>query len=268
MIEVRGVIHNHSNYSYDGMNSIEEISVALQKSGKQFICMTEHTDYFNPAKMETFIKECERFSTHNVLIIPGLEVTCTDRSHIMGLGLKTFIPGDDQDIVVNNIHQDGGIAVLSHPLKHGIARIPNGINFIEIWNGKCAGRVLPDFKMLKFFKKLLINNQRLKGLAGLDMHHVSQMANLDIVMQLPKLNKKEVLKAIQSGQYWMELGIFTFKPNGRWPYWQWSLAHLLSGLVRIRDRLRGLQGWKIFKLLEQISKRLVGQGRFKDHDRS
>ena len=41
-----GIIHIHSNLSYDGRQSLEEIALFARKRGYCFVGMTEHSDTF------------------------------------------------------------------------------------------------------------------------------------------------------------------------------------------------------------------------------
>jgi len=223
--------------------------------------MTGYTDLFQPERMDQFIKECNDCSDDTILLIPGLEITCSNGRHIMGIGLEKFVGADIPEHVVEEIEEAGGTAALSHPLKHGTSEVPKNLEFMEIWNGKCAGQVLPDFKVLSFFRKNQKNNPDMKCVAGLDLHKTADMVNLDIVMDLPCLGQAEFLRSMRKGAYRLQLGVFTFWPRGEWPYSQRLLAFVLRCIVRLRDSLRGFEGIKAPTSLEALIKRLVGQNK-------
>ncbi len=86
-----GLIHVHSEYSYDGTLSLEEL-VSLCKEGEdRFVILTEHADDFYDSKMDMLVDECKKLSTKDFILIPGLEFNC-EGMHILAIGIEKFIP--------------------------------------------------------------------------------------------------------------------------------------------------------------------------------
>jgi hypothetical protein len=73
-MEVKGILHCHSTYSYDAELSLTELKELFQKNGVQFVCMTEHTDELTKEQAMEFVMECEKFSDSSFIFIPGFEV--------------------------------------------------------------------------------------------------------------------------------------------------------------------------------------------------
>ena len=69
---LRGIVHVHSNYSYDGHNSLEEIARYARTRGYHFVGMTEHSDTFDRSRMRDYVQDCARMSTSECLLIPGI----------------------------------------------------------------------------------------------------------------------------------------------------------------------------------------------------
>ena len=57
-----GILHVHSNLSYDGQNTLAEIASLAKSRGYQFVGMSEHSDTFDPQKMAYLVNECRRLS--------------------------------------------------------------------------------------------------------------------------------------------------------------------------------------------------------------
>ena len=90
MKDLKGIIHVHSNYSYDGQHSIDEIAQFGRKRGYSFIGMTEHSDTLDEEKVALYVEECRRVSSPDCLIIPGIEFSCDNNLHLIGLGVRTL----------------------------------------------------------------------------------------------------------------------------------------------------------------------------------
>ncbi len=71
-----------------------------------------------PEYMQTLWREARRaWQTYQMLLIPGAELTNNSAGyHILGIDLKDYIdPSQSVEAIVEQIHQQGGIAVAPHP---------------------------------------------------------------------------------------------------------------------------------------------------------
>ena len=68
----KGLLHFHSNFSYDGHNSIQEIAKWRKTEKIDFIILTEHDNDFDNQKFENYVNECEKHSK-NIILVPGIE---------------------------------------------------------------------------------------------------------------------------------------------------------------------------------------------------
>ena len=93
MRELKGYVHIHSHYSYDGVDSIEKIARFFRKKGYRFVCLTEHADDFSNDKMDSFVNECRRCSDPDLLVIPGLEYRCNNLVHLLAIGVDQYHEG-------------------------------------------------------------------------------------------------------------------------------------------------------------------------------
>jgi len=105
---VVGAYHIHSTRS-DGTGTPDAIALAASRAGLQFIILTDHGDGTRPPDPPAY--------RHGVLVIDAVEVN-TREGHVVALGLNTASPyplaGPAQD-VIEDIHRQGGVAILAHP---------------------------------------------------------------------------------------------------------------------------------------------------------
>ena len=120
VMTLKGIIHVHSNLSYDGQHSLEEIAQYAKKCGYGFVGMTEHSDTFDNDKMSDFVNECRRLSNSELLVIPGVEFTCENKLHLLGLGIEHFTDVKDPISVARFIRAQGGLAIVSHPVRYNL----------------------------------------------------------------------------------------------------------------------------------------------------
>jgi hypothetical protein len=104
-----GNLHMHTTCS-DGSNSYEEMVQASLDKGLTFLAVTDH--WFCPETIAKCIAETR------LVCFPGQEVT--ENIHILAIGIHE---GIDNTItlkeVVQRIHEQGGIAIASHPYRSG-----------------------------------------------------------------------------------------------------------------------------------------------------
>src|SRR5206468_2984299 len=94
-----GILHVHSNLSYDGQNTLAEIAALAKLRGYRFVGMSEHSDTFEPQRMAYLVDECRRLSDASLLMIPGLEFTCDNRLHLLALGIDRYTDVRDPTLV-------------------------------------------------------------------------------------------------------------------------------------------------------------------------
>ncbi|RRJ28861.1 PHP domain-containing protein [Halocatena pleomorpha] len=76
-------------------------------------------------------------------VIPGVEVT-TSQGHLLALGVKTPPAPDDPLPVIERVHEQGGVAVLSHPFDRlreayttDLDAIAAAVDAVEATNSRC-----------------------------------------------------------------------------------------------------------------------------------
>lgn len=102
-------LHIHSDYSSDGILSLEQIVAGCRAAGLQGCALCDH----------------ERVLTDKVdlpddfLLIPGVEIA-TQYGHLLGLFVSRPIETTDFEQAAAAIHAQGGLTVMAHPFAHNI----------------------------------------------------------------------------------------------------------------------------------------------------
>jgi len=201
---VSGISHIHTDFSYDGESSLEEVAKLAKKKGHSFLLLTEHNDDFNDGKMERFVAECEQLSTGEFIIIPGLEINCDFGRHLLGIGVRRYIPMAGPDEVIGQIRQSGGLAVFPHPGLYQFRpflKSVNNLNGIEVWNNRYDGKYAPNLRSLELLKDLRIKNPGIFAYAGLDLHSTSKFDCLCLKIELAELTETEILSSLKAGEF-------------------------------------------------------------------
>src|SRR5208337_3624777 len=108
---VKGVIHCHTNLSYDSRINLPDLCVSLKSEGFGFIALTEHTHGLTDQDYIEFVHECKKLSTDTFVVLPGLEILCHDGTEIAGVGILKFITERVPDRAIAAIRSQGGLSI-------------------------------------------------------------------------------------------------------------------------------------------------------------
>src|SRR4030067_2805075 len=204
MKRFKGIIHVHSNYSHDGQHSLEEIVQFGTRCGYNFIGMSEHSDTLNEEKMTEYVKECQKVSSSHCLIIPGIEFTCENNLHIVGLGVQHYTEAKNPFKVTEFIQKQGGLAIIAHPTRYNYkirADLAIMVDGIEIWNSVYDGRFVPNDKSLNLVKEIKNNNKTILAFGGQDLHRINGNCKVETTLSCDKLNNFAILQALKEGKF-------------------------------------------------------------------
>ncbi|MBL7073637.1 PHP domain-containing protein [candidate division KSB1 bacterium] len=163
-------LHCHSNFSFDCNTKIEDLIKNAIKVGLSGIAITDHDT------IEGVI-ETQKLGAP-IKIIPGIEKTLDDGSHIIGLFVKKEIKSKCLFEVISEIRGQGGRVIIPHPFKEytGLFRsemkrteefkqyVLTLVDGIEIYNAKYS------FSNNQLMKGIVLPN-RLPRLAVSDSHY-------------------------------------------------------------------------------------------------
>jgi predicted metal-dependent phosphoesterase TrpH len=187
-MKIKGLLHVHSNNSFDGETPIKKLAKLAHKQNFSFICLTDHLE--KQSNISKIRKECKENSDSQLKIIPGIEVEYKD-SHILSINFldKRLLTKTSLDTynLVNSKPQS--LAILAHPNKKRQLR---GFKHVEVWNAKHHGSLAPKSSL---FIKNNIN------FCGLDLHKETHFGKNWIEMKVSKLNEKEIIRKLKKGDF-------------------------------------------------------------------
>lgn len=207
-MEVKGILHCHSNYSYDAKLSLRELKELFQKNGVQFVCMTEHTDELTDERAMAFIGECEALSDETFLFIPGFEVpyrVLEEHAHVLMIGMRSFYERYASTIeVLKPWTQEASFVVLAHPVRN-MFKVDDGlleeIDALEVWNQQYEGKRVPRTRSLKLLEKLREKKPLLIATGGVDFHRKEHFGTPLVSLVVEALTEASIIEKLQTGAF-------------------------------------------------------------------
>lgn len=130
--------HVHTEYSSDGMVSLEKVADICRKKRLEGIAVTDHNTIEGALKLKEIVKD-------DIVIIIGEEIK-TREGEITGLFLKRHIPsGLLPEDSIDRIKQQGGLVSIPHPFcrhrrsklsRDTLMRIIEKVDAIEVFNSR------------------------------------------------------------------------------------------------------------------------------------
>ena len=124
--------HVHTQASYDGHTSPEDLLDAAYRAGLDAVVVTDHDSVAGARAAEALA------SDHDLEVIVGCEVSTAD-GHLLAIGVDDRPePNRSLSATARGIRKRGGIAVVPHPfqrLRHGASRgAIAAVDGIEVYN--------------------------------------------------------------------------------------------------------------------------------------
>lgn len=110
--------HIHSHFSYDSFQSPERIVRTAARRSLDAIAVTDHDRLAGAAAVSALDTE--------LICVRGMEIRTDEVGDILGLFLTSEVESRRFDEVVDEIHDQGAIAVLPHPFRH-YETLPDGV---------------------------------------------------------------------------------------------------------------------------------------------
>lgn len=204
----KGLLHVHSNFSYDGKNSIEELKFWGKTQNLNFIILTEHDNDFDALKFKKYQDECIKQSSDDLIFIAGIEYSFGSKRHIhiSVFGVNEFIKTNNtlEDIprFLKYVAAQGGLSVLNHPKS--ITSEVKDIDFsalfgVELWNTKSDFLYSPDPRTNKFIKSKLRNKAIF---TTSDIHEIPNKEYAEIVSEEAISNTASVVDLIKNKMFY------------------------------------------------------------------
>lgn len=114
-----GEFHCHSIYSNRGLfteslSTPAQILKAARSKGLSAIAITDHNT-INGNLAAAKIAE-----SYGITVIPGMEINTKEGTHILAYGgnLENIKLSESAEVIINQIHENGGIAIVAHPFMN------------------------------------------------------------------------------------------------------------------------------------------------------
>lgn len=202
-MRVRVASHIHSNWSYDGKWTLEQLAALFAKLGYQALLLTEHDRGFTPARYEAYRRACQEASRSNILLIPGIEYSDPDNSvHILAWGEMPFLgEGMDTLELLQAAKEHQGICVLAHPSRRDAWKLYQAtwaeyLAGVEVWNRKTDAWA-PSLDAIR-----IIDESGLRPFVGFDFHRIKHLFPFSLILDLEKeFDGLTLLSNIRDGRF-------------------------------------------------------------------
>ena len=199
-MEALAVCHVHSDWSYDGSWSLENLSAKFRGQGLRVVMMTEHDKGFTQARLDGYREACARASSPDILLVPGIEYSDADnRVHVLVWGDVPFLGEALPTLeMLNGVQAADGVAVLAHPSRKGVwesfePQWGERLLGIEAWNRKYDGWAPSETS------PALIATAGAVPFVGLDFHTDRQSFPLAMIFDLRSdVNEEAVLECLRA----------------------------------------------------------------------
>lgn len=128
-------LHIHTRYSRDSLMDPARVVKIARRQGLAAIAITDH----NTIRGGFLAREANQ--DEDFLVVVGAEIT-TEYGDVLGLFLESEIVARRFGDVVEEIHTQGGLAVLAHPYRHypSPGRLVEQVDLIEGFNSRSRRR--------------------------------------------------------------------------------------------------------------------------------
>lgn len=261
-MHIKGILHCHSTYSYDGILSITELVSLSRQYHYDFLALTEHDDTIDENIMRVFVEECRMNSSSGFIIIPGIEFSFNEKLHLLAYGLTQYIKkpdGEHETIthIVDEIHKQNALAVLAHP--QSCPTIPMEIlhllDGIEAWNVKWDSKYLPNIKVA-------FECQR-PAFGGIDLHTRYNINAIHTTVVTKQFTEAAILLSLKKGMFWTSNNYVTLGADGRvrkniYYYLGWGLKQLHNMIKTAHANITHTQpGKSIVKMMPNWTKTVI-----------
>lgn len=240
---LRAVAHLHSNWSYDGSLSLDQIAKILARLGYRAALLSEHDRGFDEHRWARYRRACAAATTGEILMVPGMEYSDAGNDvHVLVWGSESFLgEGRDTASLLVDVHAAGAVAVLAHPGRRSAAarldaECVEQLHGVEVWNRKYDG-IAPGQAGLN----VRARHPHLVAFVGLDLHTRRQLFPLSMIFEVGgRAGMAEIMSAMHDRRCSAQavgVGLAAFSsPMGRVAFAGAERTRLVA-----RDRVRSLR---------------------------
>jgi hypothetical protein len=234
MRRIRVASHVHSEWSYDGRWTLEQISEAFARRGYDAVLLAEHDRGFDAARWAEYRAACAAVNA-GARLVPGIEYSDpTNSVHVPVWGDIPFL-GESLDTaeLLPAARAAGGVAVLAHPGRREVGRtldpaLLHHFTGIEIWNRKYDG-----YAPNRMAGELVRTRPGVIPMVSLDFHTARQFHPLAMLVEVAgEPSEAEICAALAARRAQPAAFGLPAAPLTRPPAW-----HAMRGVELARKRV-------------------------------
>jgi len=199
--DVPGAIHMHSDYSHDGLDSLENLREVCITRGIRWVGLTDHAEDLDEEVFSEYLAHCASLSDDEFRFIPGLEFRFAGFRgvHLFAIGLDRWIQPRTFEEFFDQTGTAARFTVLAHPVLCRYVVPPiilDRIDAIEIWNTNYNTRYLADPRAIELYHTLHARRPEVVATVGLDQHDSSNDREVRTLISVDDIaNAGDALKA-------------------------------------------------------------------------
>jgi hypothetical protein len=200
---MKAALHIHSVWSYDGRWTLDQIVRVFSKRGYNLLFVVEHDQGFSEERRRAHRAACEKASTGDLLIVPGIEYSDSRNIvHTLVWGDVPFLgAGQETQRVLEGAAGRGGVCVFAHPSRRAAWQIfrkdwVKYLSGIEVWNRKTDG-----WSPSRDAERLVAETG-VPPVVGMDFHSPKELFPLALHLQgAGRIEERAALEALRLGAY-------------------------------------------------------------------
>ena len=134
---MKGVIHFHSEYSHDSLNSLDAIIDEALSNNLDFLILTDHENIEGSIRLKNRVQE-----RGLDIIVPIAAEYKTNFGDVIAAFINKDVKNMNLDSFVNEIRDQNGIIILPHPFEghpeEKLEEIIQIADLVEIYNPRCT----------------------------------------------------------------------------------------------------------------------------------
>jgi hypothetical protein len=224
----KGNTHVHTLLCGHADSSPEAVTAWYHERGYNFLCLSEHNQFIDPATVEMPPNRREDF-----ILIPGEEVTGGQMAHTTALNIDGLVDPRLQQPVgasktrviqahVHGTEAENGRAILNHPNFHYMhtaadIRPVQGLHMFELYNGHPAVNNFGDHEHIsveQLWDQLLTDGMLIYGVSSDDAHKFQSLGSEHsnpgrgwVMVNAGKLTPDAITEAMYRGDFYATSGV-------------------------------------------------------------
>lgn len=234
-MDITGIFHIHSAYSYDSEFLLSRIKEILILGGYRFGIICDHQKDFDDQRYRALREECSGLSDSTFCLISGLEFEFGS-VHILGVGMSSYFDPEDIGSCLDGIGLRSGLSVWAHPSSKDLKSMSphiHELNGVEVWSARYGSKYAPSVSLCSLVKRY----GNLFAYVGLDAHREDQAQDLYLKMEVENIEEGAILAELEVGRYSLNFAKFQIPATAELSLLQKIIFPVLLQGYKIVDKI-------------------------------